>query len=101
LDATTVVDPIYNQEDGDRGHDDDHQESLRGDSASSITPREEHSRGRSRDNCGLRDVIRSRDARDRIKSWCRNQEREEQEHHDQRDYDYYGSYYDQPHWEWS
>jgi hypothetical protein len=24
LDAVTVADPVYNQEDGDQGHDDDH-----------------------------------------------------------------------------
>jgi hypothetical protein len=43
LDVVTVADPVYNQEDGDQGHDDDHRESLRGDSASSITPWEMHS----------------------------------------------------------
>jgi hypothetical protein len=36
-----VTDPVHNQEDGDWGHDGDHQESLRRDSASSITPHEE------------------------------------------------------------
>jgi hypothetical protein len=70
LDATTVADPVYDQEDRDRGHGDDHWESPRGDSASSITPNQ-----------------------------CRNREREEQEQRNERDYDYYGPYYDQPHWE--
>jgi hypothetical protein len=41
LDVATVTDPVHNQEDGDWGHDGDHQDSLRGDSASSITPHEE------------------------------------------------------------
>jgi hypothetical protein len=68
LDAATAVDSVYDQEDGDRGHDGDHQESLRGDSASSVTPQDEHNRGRSRDYRDLCDVIRARDAHDRIKS---------------------------------
>jgi hypothetical protein len=38
LGVATVTDPVHNQEDGDRGYDGDHRESLRGDSASSITP---------------------------------------------------------------
>jgi hypothetical protein len=97
LDTATVADRVYDQEDGDRGHDGDHQESLCGDSASSITPQEEHCWGRSRDHHDLRDVIRARDARGRIKSRHRNQEREEQEQRDERDYDYYGPYYDEPH----
>jgi hypothetical protein len=41
LDAATVADLVYDQVDGDRGHGDDHRESLRGDLASSITPQEE------------------------------------------------------------
>jgi hypothetical protein len=99
LDIATVADPIYNQEDRDMGHDDDHQESPRGDSASSITPLEEHGRGSDKDNCDLRDIICGRDAHDQIENRRRNQEREEQEQRDERDYDYYGPYYNQPHWE--
>jgi hypothetical protein len=72
LDAATVADTIYDQEDGDQGHDDDHRESLHGDSASSITPWEEHGRGCNRDNHDLRDVICARDARGRIKSRRQN-----------------------------
>jgi hypothetical protein len=101
FDATTVADPVHNQEDGDRDHDGDHRESLRGDSASSITPREERGQGCSRDHRDLCDVIYARDACDRIESQRRDQEREEQEHHDERDYDYCGPYYGQPHQELS
>jgi hypothetical protein len=43
LDSATVADPVYDQEDRDQGHDGDHRGSLRGDSANSITPWEEHS----------------------------------------------------------
>jgi hypothetical protein len=42
LDVAIDVDPVYDQEDRDQGHDDDHWESLQGDSASSITSHEEH-----------------------------------------------------------
>jgi hypothetical protein len=87
---------VYNQEDEDPGHDDDHRESLPGDSASSITPQEEDGRGRNRDNCDQRKIIHARDAHRRIESWRRNQQREEQEQRDERDYGYYGPYYDQP-----
>jgi hypothetical protein len=99
LDVATIADPVYDQEDGDRGHDDDHRESLQEDLASSITPHEERGRGCNRVNRDLCDVIRARDACDRIKSQRQDREHEEQEQHDERDYDYYGPYYDQPHWE--
>jgi hypothetical protein len=68
LDATMVADSVYNQEDGDRGHDDNPRESLRGDSASSINSWEEHDQGRNRDNRDLRDIIYAREARGRIES---------------------------------
>jgi hypothetical protein len=97
LDATTVTDPVYDQEDRDRGHDDDHQESPHGDSANSITPPEEQGRRHNRYNRDLRDIIHDRDARGQIENRHRNQGREEQEQHDVRDYDYYGPYYEQPH----
>jgi hypothetical protein len=101
LDVAIVADPVYDQEDRDRGHDDDHWESLHGDSASSITPPEERGWGCNRDNRDPCDVIRDRDARGRIESGRRNREREEQEQHVERDYDYCGPYYDQLHQEWS
>jgi hypothetical protein len=41
LDIALVADPVYNQKDRDWGRDDDHQESLLGDFANSITPWEE------------------------------------------------------------
>jgi hypothetical protein len=62
LDTAMLADSIYDQENRVWGHDGDNWEGLRGDSASSITPWEEHGRGRSRDYHGLRDVIRARDA---------------------------------------
>jgi hypothetical protein len=68
----TVADLVYDQEDKDKGHDDDHRESPRGDSASSITPLEESSRGYNRDNRDLCDVIRGRDARGQIENQRRN-----------------------------
>jgi hypothetical protein len=66
LDVAIVADLVYDQEDiaivADPvyDHDDDHRESLRRDSASSITPPEEHGRGRIRDNHDLCDVIHGR-----------------------------------------
>jgi hypothetical protein len=68
LDATIVADPVHDQEDDDQGHEDDHQQSPRGDSACSITPPEEHGRGHGRDNYDLCDVICGRDARGRIEN---------------------------------
>jgi hypothetical protein len=68
LDATTVPDSVHNQEDGDQGYDGDHQESLRGDSASSITPWEERDQGHIRDHRDLCEIIHTRDARSRIKN---------------------------------
>jgi hypothetical protein len=70
---------------------------LCGDSANNITPQEEHDQGCNSDNHDLRDIIHGRDARGRIESRRRTQEHEEQEQRDERDYDYYGPYYDQPH----
>jgi hypothetical protein len=67
-DAATIAYPFYDQEDRDQGHADDHQESLRVDSASSITSLEERGRGCNSDNCDLHDIIRRRDARGQIQS---------------------------------
>jgi hypothetical protein len=61
----TVADLVHNQEDVDRGHDCDHQESLCGDSASCITPR---GMGHCRDHCDLCHIICSRDAHGQIKT---------------------------------
>jgi hypothetical protein len=89
LDAAAVADPVHDQEDKDRGHEDNHQHSPHGDSANSITPWEECGRGHGRDNRDLRDIIRGRDAHGRIENLHREWERDEQEQHDERDYDYY------------
>jgi hypothetical protein len=97
LDAATVADPVHDQEDQDRGHEADHHHSPHGGTASSIIPLEERNRGHGRDNCDLHDIIHDRDARARIENQRRDQERDEQEQRDERDYDYYGPYYDQPH----
>jgi hypothetical protein len=97
LNAATVADLVHDQEDEDRGHEDDHRRSPRGDSANNITPLEEHGRGHGRDNHDLHDVIRGRDARGQIENRRLDQERDEREQRDERDYDYYGPYYGQPH----
>jgi hypothetical protein len=57
LDAATVADPVHDQEDGDRGHEDDHRQSPRGDSTSSITPPEERGQERGGDNRDLCNII--------------------------------------------
>jgi hypothetical protein len=93
LDAAMVEDPTHDQEDGDRGHEDDHRRSPLGDSANIITPPE----GRGEGNRDLHDVIHGRDARCQIERRCRDGERDELEQRDERDQDYYGPYYDQPH----
>jgi hypothetical protein len=80
--AAMVADPVYDREDGDRGHDGDHQESLHGDSASSVTPQAEQGRVLNRDNHNQHDVIHATDAHGRIKSQHRNREREEEEQPD-------------------
>jgi hypothetical protein len=68
MEAATVADAVHDQENGDRGHEDDHQQSPRGDSANSVTPSDEHDQGHGRDNRDLRDVIHGRDARGRIEN---------------------------------
>jgi hypothetical protein len=45
----------------------------------------------------MRDVIRDIDAHNRIDNQHQELERIEQERRDERDYDYYGPFYDQPH----
>jgi hypothetical protein len=76
LDAATMVDPTLDRGDGRWGQDPKHRQSPRRDSANIITPPKE--RGQDRDNRDLRDVIRNRDARDRIEN--RRQERDRIEH---------------------
>jgi hypothetical protein len=97
LDAATEADPVHDQEDEDQGHKDDHRHSPHGDSASSFTPSKERGHGHGRDNRDLHDVIRGRVAWGRIENRRRDQEHDEREQRDERDYDYYGPYYDQPH----
>jgi hypothetical protein len=96
-DAATVVDPALDRDDEAWCHKFDHQQSPHGDSASSLTPPEERGRRRDWDDRDLHDVIHSKDAR----SWIKNQRQEsehlEQERREERHYDYYGPYYDQPH----
>jgi hypothetical protein len=96
LDTTTVANLVHDQEYEDQVHEDGHRHSPRGDLASSITPPEERSQGHGRDNRNLRDVIRSRYARDRIET---NAEIGSvmSRSSTMRGTDYYGSYYDQPH----
>jgi hypothetical protein len=44
----------------------------------------------------LCDVICNRDAHDWIENWRQERDRVEQDQHNERDYDYYGPYYNQP-----
>jgi hypothetical protein len=97
LNVATVVDPALDRDDEARGHELDHRQSPRGDSACSLTPPEEHGRRRDRDDRDFHDVIHNSDAHDRIKNWRQERERLEQERCEERDYNYYGPYYDQPH----
>jgi hypothetical protein len=90
LNTATMVDPVHDQEDGDRGHKLDHQQCPREDSANNNTPLEEHGRGHGSDNHDLRNVICGRDACGQIKKQHQEREHIEQEQCDERDYDYYG-----------
>jgi hypothetical protein len=67
------------------------------DSVSSLTPPKERDRGRDWDDSDLCDAIHSRDAHDRIESQHQEQDRLEREQRDERDSDYYGPFYKQPH----
>jgi hypothetical protein len=69
-----MVDPALDRDDEARGHELDHWQSPHWDSASSLTPQEEHGRRRDQDDRDLCDIIRRRDARDRIEN--RHQEHE-------------------------
>jgi hypothetical protein len=97
LDTATVVDLALNRDDEARGHDHDHRQSPHGDSISCLTPLEEQGRRRDWDDRDLCDVIRGRDVRGRIENQCQECERLEHEQREERDYDYYSPYYDQPH----
>jgi hypothetical protein len=97
LDATTVVDPVLDRDGEVRGNGLDHRQSLHGDSASSLTPLEEHDRRQDRDDQDLCDVIHGNDAHNWINNRRKEHEHVEQERCDERDYDYYGPFYDQPH----
>jgi hypothetical protein len=95
LDTTTMVDVTLDHRDRRQGQDPDHCQSSREDSGSSITPPSDHDRDR--DEGDLRDIIRNRDARDWIENRCQERDHIECEQHIERDYDYYGPYYDHPH----
>jgi hypothetical protein len=97
FDAATVVHPTLNHDDEARVHDHDHWKSPHVVSASSLTPLKERGRRRDRDDQDLRDLIHDRDARGWIENWRQKHERLQLEQHEERDYDYYGPYYDQPH----
>jgi hypothetical protein len=70
LDAAIMVDLVLECGDGAWGQDPDHLQSPRGDSPNSITPLEEHDRGRDRDDTDLHNVIHNRDAHDWIENRC-------------------------------
>jgi hypothetical protein len=79
LDAATMVYPALDRDDEAWGHELDHQQSPHRDSASSLTPSEERGQRRDRDDRDLHDVIHGKYARGRIKNWCQEHERLEQE----------------------
>jgi hypothetical protein len=86
LDVAIMVDPVLERGDRARGQDPDHCQSPCKDSARNLTLSEGCSQGRDRDDKDLHNVISNRDARDRIENQCQ-----------ERDYDYYGPFCDQPH----
>jgi hypothetical protein len=96
LDAAKVVDPVLNYDREVRGHELDHRHSSCGDSGNNLTPPEERGRRRDQDDRDLRDITCDRDARDQINNRRWERERIKQERYDERDYDYYSPFYDQP-----
>jgi hypothetical protein len=60
MDTTTVVHLTLDHDDEARGHEFDNQQSLRGDSASNLTPPEEDGRRLDRDDRDLCDIIHSK-----------------------------------------
>jgi hypothetical protein len=97
LDAATMVDPTHERRDGGWGQDPEHRQIPCRDSASSLTPLEERGRERDWDNRDLCDIIRNRDALDRIKNWRQEQDHAEQKRHHERDYDCDDPIYNEPH----
>jgi hypothetical protein len=97
LDTAIMVDPTLDRDDEARGQELDHQWSSHGDSASNLTPLEECGRRRHQNDRDLCDIIHDKDAHGRIGNQCQERERLEQEQCEERDYDFYGPYYDQPH----
>jgi hypothetical protein len=95
LDVATMVDPPLDRGDKRWGQDPDHRQSPRGDSTSIITPSEE--RGRDQDERDLHDIIYNKDAHNHFENWHQERDLVERERRDERDYDYYGPYYGQPH----
>jgi hypothetical protein len=100
LDAATIPDPALAQEPGRRGQEADHRRRLRSpsqrkDSASSSSSSGRR-RGQSCDEGDLCDVIRTKDMHVRIESRRQDRDRVEQERRNERDYDMYDPYYDQP-----
>jgi hypothetical protein len=87
LNAATVVDPALDCDGEARGHEQDHRQSPHRDSASSLTPLEEHSQRRGRDDRDLCDIICVIDAHGWIENRHQEHERLEQEWRDKRDYD--------------
>jgi hypothetical protein len=97
LDAAIMVESVRDHDDGNRGQELDHRLSRCRDSASSLTPPEEHGRRCDRDDRNMCDVIHDRDARCWIENRRQDQEHIDQEQRDEMDNNYYGPFYDQPH----
>jgi hypothetical protein len=91
--TTTMMDPTLNLGVEKRCQDPGHCQSLRGNSASCIsTFGLEHDQGWGEED--LRDVLRTKDACGWIKNRHQDRDRVECERHNERDYDFHGSYYD-------
>jgi hypothetical protein len=97
LDAVIMVDSIHDRDDSNWSKVPDHRQSPRRDSARSLTPPKEHGRRRDRVDPDLCNIVCDRDECGQIKNQRQERERIEQEHRDERGYDYYGHFYDQPH----
>jgi hypothetical protein len=95
LDAAIVEDLAPVRREKRRGQDHDHYLSPHRDTANNITPMEEC--GPDQDGRDMSDVIRNRDSHDRIENRCQERHRTEHEWNEERDRDFYGPYYDQPH----
>jgi hypothetical protein len=95
LNVATMTDSALNPGARRRGQDPDHRQSPHGDSARSLSCSLDE-RGQGQGVGDARDIIHSRDAGDRIENHRRDREHAERKCCNERYYDFYGPYYDQP-----